>query len=93
MTSRTAKTLAASFIVAAGLAGATASVAQAEIRTAPDGTQTTVCVYNGKDYSVGSKVYHPDGTYQTCKSSGEWQRVEPGMGDVRPAPAAPKAVA
>ncbi|MBM4640443.1 hypothetical protein GS448_16000 [Rhodococcus hoagii] len=91
MISRTVKTLAASLLVAGGVVGAQAAVAHAEIRTAPDGTQTTVCVYDGKDYSVGSKVYHPDGTYQTCKSDGTWQRVKPNTGKrhagrPRPAP-------
>ncbi|WP_305093432.1 hypothetical protein [Prescottella sp. R16] len=93
MISRTVKTLAASLLVAGGVLGAQAAVAHAEIRTAPDGTQTTVCVYDGKDYSVGSKVYHPDGTYQTCKSDGTWQRIKPNTGnDMRPvAPAPPRA--
>ncbi|BDC70308.1 hypothetical protein KAREA_02230 [Prescottella equi] len=91
MISRTVKTLAASLLVAGGVVGAQAAVAHAEIRTAPDGTQTTVCVYDGKDYSVGSKVYHPDGTYQTCKSDGTWQRVKSNTGnDMRAVPAQPR---
>ncbi|NKS73701.1 hypothetical protein GS531_15125 [Rhodococcus hoagii] len=50
-----------------------------------------MCVYDGKDYSVGSKVYHPDGTYQTCKSDGTWQRVKPNTGnDMRAVPAQPR---
>ncbi|GAA4478310.1 hypothetical protein GCM10023094_21800 [Rhodococcus olei] len=90
MISRTAKTLGASLLVAAGLLGAQAAVAHAEIRTAPDGTQTTVCVYDGKDYSVGSKVYHPDGSYQTCQSDGTWKRLAP-QGGLRPPQAVPGA--
>ncbi|MFC9789617.1 hypothetical protein [Rhodococcus sp. NPDC127528] len=81
MISRTLKTLAASTLVAAGLLGAQAAAAHAEIRTAPDGTQTTVCVSGGKDYSVGAKVYYPDGSYQTCQSDGTWKRVKPVVND------------
>ncbi|MFC4604949.1 hypothetical protein [Rhodococcus kronopolitis] len=81
MISRTAKTLAASVLVAAGLIGAQAAVANAAVRTNPDGTTTTVCVYDGKDYSVGSKVYHPDGTYQLCRSDGTWLRTTPPVKD------------
>lgn len=88
MISRTAKTLAASLLVAAGLLGAQAAVAHADIRTNPDGTTTTVCVYNGKDYSVGAKIYHPDGTYQLCRSDGTWLRTKPPV-DTRPGQASP----
>ncbi|MCZ4559075.1 hypothetical protein O4215_26270 [Rhodococcus maanshanensis] len=78
MISRTAKTLGIALLVAAGSIGATASVAQAEIRSSAEGTQAVVCVHDGKEYSVGSKIYLPDGSYQTCESNGQWRRVMPG---------------
>lgn len=78
MISRTAMTLGASLLIAAGSIGATASVAQAEIRGSAGGPQSTVCVHNGETHRVGSKVYLPDGSYQTCESNGEWRRVMPG---------------
>ncbi|MFG1785040.1 hypothetical protein ACGFIU_21590 [Rhodococcus oryzae] len=78
MISRTAKTLGTSLLVAAGWIGATASVAQAEIRSSAEGTHAVVCVHDGKEYSVGSKLYLPDGSYQTCESNGQWRRVMPG---------------
>ncbi|MGW6379178.1 hypothetical protein ACWFRB_24240 [Rhodococcus sp. NPDC055112] len=78
MISRTAKTLGVSLLVAAGSIAATASVAQAEVRSPVHATQAVVCVHNGKEHAVGSKIYLPDGSYQTCESNGQWRRVMPG---------------
>ncbi|WP_027503614.1 hypothetical protein [Rhodococcus sp. UNC363MFTsu5.1] len=78
MISRTVKTLGVSLLVAAGSIGATASVAHAEVQGSPARTQAAVCVHDGKEYSVGSKIYLPDGSYQTCESNGAWRRVMPG---------------
>lgn len=42
-----------------------------------DGGSTPVtCTYDGKTYSQGAKVYHPDGTYQLCRSDGTWLRTK-----------------
>ncbi|MGW0042834.1 DUF1496 domain-containing protein [Rhodococcus sp. NPDC003348] len=86
MISRTTKTLAASALVALGLIGASAATAAADTVFDPDDSTTTVCVYNGRDYSVGAKIYYEDGTYQRCRADGTWLRTT-SQNDVRPEPA------
>jgi hypothetical protein len=82
---RAVKTLAPVLLIAAGMIGASAGVAQADQRTGPDGTVTYYCVYAGQEYSVGAKVYLPDGSYQTCDSGGNWKRLATqGTGGFRP---------
>lgn len=64
-------------LIGIGLIAASAGVANAQKRTLPDGSTEYYCVYDGKEYSPGSKVYPPGGggTYQLCRADGTWLRT------------------
>ena len=90
---RCALALAACLRAAAGSTTAVAAIAHPEPGTTYAVTRAAGGVHDGGEYSVGSKVYHPDGSYRICTSSGQGQRIEPGTGNEWPVPGTIRAVA
>lgn len=93
MITRTAvKAVTAGLLVAAGLVASQTSIANADPISGT--TPPVTCTYAGTTYSVGAKVYHPDGTYQLCRSDGTWLfqtppvTGKPGIGSAQVAPPA-----
>ena len=77
--------------LAAGVLGLTTLNVSAAANTGGGGlNEAGTCTYGGVTYSEGAKVYHPDGTTQTCRHDGTWSAFmhQPGSNKIGKVPGA-----